>query len=214
MAILKSCCFWRSVRKGTYASVIYTMVFFGISFLIIAQYIYEEREFIKGERDKPLGESILEQGDISPVTVIFNLVMLICSGFGFLSSILVIVALRMNQRFLLIPWIVFMILNGCTELTHFFYLLLRGILEFNPLNGFIFTMDFFIMCLNTYCLLCVISQYQELKEGRGIGCQDYRTQSVLYQSQSTKGGSNAQMLVNSNTSSTQSQNNASEQTQT
>lgn len=26
MAILQSCCFWKSVRKGSYASVIYTLV--------------------------------------------------------------------------------------------------------------------------------------------------------------------------------------------
>uniref|UniRef100_A0A336MJX8 CSON002796 protein n=1 Tax=Culicoides sonorensis TaxID=179676 RepID=A0A336MJX8_CULSO len=114
MAILHSCCFWRSVRKGSYASVIYTLTYFTISCISLSAFVQENEPYLSGEVDQPQGESFLERDMISSTTVIFNILLLTCAAFGFFSSILVIVGLR-----------------------------------------------------KVYCLLCVISQYQEYKAGRG-----------------------------------------------
>lgn len=72
------------------------------------------------------------------------------------------------------------------ECFHLLHLTLSRRVIFDPIVGFIFTMDFFILCLNVsltikvlflvkvyyfyslklYCLLCVISQYQEYRRHR------------------------------------------------
>uniref|UniRef100_A0A1B0CVZ8 Uncharacterized protein n=1 Tax=Lutzomyia longipalpis TaxID=7200 RepID=A0A1B0CVZ8_LUTLO len=168
MAILHSCCLWKSVRKGSYASVIYTLIYFSASCIVVAVFLHDERSYLKGEVERPRGESILEKEEISPTTVIFNILLLICASCGVISSILVIVGLRTNQRELLLPWIFIMLADIIVECAHFVYLVILQTLKFEPLTATLFTIDFFIMCLNIYCLLCVISQYQEFKEGRGI----------------------------------------------
>uniref|UniRef100_A0A8D8BI94 (northern house mosquito) hypothetical protein n=1 Tax=Culex pipiens TaxID=7175 RepID=A0A8D8BI94_CULPI len=95
MAILHSCCLWRTVRKGSYASVIYTFFYFGISCITLSVFAHDERKFLKGEVDRPSGESFLEKESISTVTVIFNMLLLAFASLGVLSSLLVIVGLRM-----------------------------------------------------------------------------------------------------------------------
>ncbi|XP_058457136.1 uncharacterized protein LOC131434439 [Malaya genurostris] len=171
MAILHSCCLWRTVRKGSYASVIYTFFYFGISCITLSVFVHDERKFLKGEVDKPSGESFLEKESISTVTVIFNMLLLAFASLGVVSSLLVIVGLRVDKRAFLLPWIVVMIADLLVECAHFLYLIVIQTLEFEPVTAMLFTIDFFIMCLNIYCLLCVISQYQEYKAGRG-GAED------------------------------------------
>ncbi|XP_055706832.1 uncharacterized protein LOC129803958 isoform X3 [Phlebotomus papatasi] len=168
MAILHSCCLWKSVRKGSYASVIYTLIYFSASCIFAADYLHDERRYLTGEVERPSGDSILEKGEISPTSVIFNILLLICASCGVISSILVIVGLRTNQRELLLPWIFVMIADILVAFAHFVHLVILETLDFQPLTATLFTIDFFLMCLNVYSLLCVISQYQEFKEGRGI----------------------------------------------
>ncbi|XP_063698257.1 uncharacterized protein LOC134829190 [Culicoides brevitarsis] len=166
MAILHSCCFWRSVRKGSFASVIYTMTYFSISCITLTTFVLENEAYISGEVAKPQGESFLDQ-EMTPTTFVFNVLLLTCAAFGILSSILAIIGLRKDKRVLLIPWIFVMIADIGVELSHFVYLVAYSKIEFVPLTATLFTVDFFIMCLNVYSLLCVISQYQEYKAGRG-----------------------------------------------
>ncbi|XP_032593895.1 uncharacterized protein LOC6558768 isoform X2 [Drosophila grimshawi] len=123
-------------------------------------YLKEEQAFLLGQRKQPLGESILEKGDVTIVTVIFNVLFLFCSTLMVLSSVLLIVGLRNNKRQLLLPWIGLMLCDLLIEIAHLVHLSLSGRVIFDPIVGFIFTIDFFILCLNLYCLLCVISQYQ------------------------------------------------------
>ncbi|XP_059620131.1 uncharacterized protein LOC132264083 isoform X3 [Phlebotomus argentipes] len=123
MAILHSCCLWKSVRKGSYASVIYTLIYFSASCITISIFLHDERRYLAGEVEKPSGKSILEKEEISPTTVIFNILLLICASCGVISSILVIVGLRTNQRELLLPWIFVMIADILVECTHFVYLI-------------------------------------------------------------------------------------------
>ncbi|XP_055844712.1 uncharacterized protein LOC129911077 [Episyrphus balteatus] len=166
MAILHSCCFWKTVRKGSYASAIYTLIYFGGSSLMLLQYIIEEQEYLTGKTEKPTGESILEQGDISPTTVIFNILFLICSLCMVFSSILVLIGLWKDKSSFLLPWTFFMFADIFIEFFHLVYLVKLKRLMFAPLVSVVLTLDFFILCLNVYCLLCVVSQYQELKSGR------------------------------------------------
>ncbi|XP_017100209.1 uncharacterized protein [Drosophila bipectinata] len=166
MAILESCCFWKDVRSGSFACAIYTLVYFGFSTLMFLFYLREEQEFLLGQRPQPMGESLLEKGDVTVVTVIFNVLFLFCSMLMVLSSVLLIVGLQQNKRQFLIPWIFFMLSDLLIECFHLLHLTLSRRVIFDPIVGFIFTMDFFILCLNLYCLLCVISQYQEYRRHR------------------------------------------------
>uniref|UniRef100_A0A2M4CGB3 Putative zinc metalloprotease n=1 Tax=Anopheles darlingi TaxID=43151 RepID=A0A2M4CGB3_ANODA len=159
-------------------------------------FLHEERRYLRGEVDKPVGESFLERDTISAVTVKFNVLLLIFATLGVLSSVLVLIGLKMNNRALLLPWILVMIADLLVECAHFMYLIVietvgltgnnrTGFvaitiiiiipLKFEPLTAMLFTIDFFIMCLNIYCLLCVISQYQEYKAGRGQADDDSYT---------------------------------------
>ncbi|XP_030570536.1 uncharacterized protein LOC115769737 [Drosophila novamexicana] len=160
MAILESCCFWRSVRKGSFACAFYTLLYFGLSTFMFTFYLKEEQAFLLGQRNQPLGESILEKGDVTVVTVIFNVLFLFCSMLMVVASLLLIVGLRNNKRQLLLPWIGLMLCDLLIEVAHLVHLTLSRRVIFDPIVGFIFTIDFFILCLNLYCLLCVISQYQ------------------------------------------------------
>ncbi|KAH8296305.1 hypothetical protein KR054_004332 [Drosophila jambulina] len=183
MAILESCCFWKDVRSGSFACAVYTLVYFGFSTLMFLFYLVEEQEFLLGQRAQPMGESLLEKGDVTVATVIFNVLFLFCSMLMVLSSILLILGLQQNRRLLLIPWILFMLGDLLIECFHLVHLTLSRRVIFDPIVGFIFTMDFFILCLNVslkrrnippegyksirffqlYCLLCVISQYQAFR---------------------------------------------------
>ncbi|XP_044570354.1 uncharacterized protein LOC6506639 isoform X2 [Drosophila ananassae] len=141
-------------------------VYFGFSTLMFLFYLREEQEFLLGQRPQPMGESLLEKGDVTIVTVIFNVLFLFCSMLMVLASVLLIVGLQQNKRQFLIPWICFMLGDLLIECFHLLHLTLSRRVIFDPIVGFIFTMDFFILCLNLYCLLCVISQYQEYRRHR------------------------------------------------
>ncbi|XP_065090160.1 uncharacterized protein LOC135711283 [Ochlerotatus camptorhynchus] len=155
--------------------------YFGISCITLSIFVHDERKFLKGEVDKPSGESFLEKESISTVTVIFNVLLLAFASLGVISSVLVVLGLRMDKRALLLPWIVVMIANLLVECVYFIYLIVIQTLQFEPVTAMLFTVDFFIMCLNIYCLLCVISQYQEYKAGRGAAEDDSYTSSVNIQ---------------------------------
>ncbi|XP_037950857.1 uncharacterized protein LOC119681643, partial [Teleopsis dalmanni] len=152
---------------------------FGFSTLILFIYLNEEKEYLFGEQDQPAGESILEKGDITATTVIFNVLFFGCSFLLAFSSILVLVGLKNDKRELLIPWISFMLCDVLIEIAHLIYLSFKEKVIFDPIVGFLFTIDFFIMCLNCYCLLCVISQYQDYKQGRGCGRTQMRAEVML-----------------------------------
>ncbi|KAL1399789.1 hypothetical protein pipiens_007954, partial [Culex pipiens pipiens] len=122
--------------------------YFGISCITLSVFAHDERKFLKGEVDRPSGESFLEKESISTVTVIFNMLLLAFASLGVLSSLLVIVGLRMNMRAFLLPWIFVMIADLLVECAHFVYLSASQALQFEPVTAMLFTVDFFIMCLN------------------------------------------------------------------
>ncbi|XP_050334466.1 uncharacterized protein LOC126762033 [Bactrocera neohumeralis] len=193
MAILQSCCFWKTVRTGSIASATYTLVYFGFSTVVMLITVYDEQEFLAGSREQPLGESILAKGEITPAILVFNILFLVCSFFIVMSSLLTFVGLKQNRRQLLLPWIIFMLCDILIEIMHLGYLSFTQIVNFDPVVGFIFTIDFFIMCLNSYCLLCVISQYQNYLQGLGCGNQQIRTD-VMKQAADDAAGSSQSYL--------------------
>ncbi|XP_039958075.1 uncharacterized protein LOC120773153 [Bactrocera tryoni] len=142
--------------------------------------VYDEQEFLAGSREQPLGESILAKGEITPAILVFNILFLVCSFFIVMSSLLTFVGLKQNRRQLLLPWIVFMLCDILIEIVHLGYLSFTQIVNFDPVVGFIFTIDFFVMCLNSYCLLCVISQYQNYLQGLGCGNQQIRVRRTIF----------------------------------
>ncbi|XP_021917484.1 uncharacterized protein LOC110828780 [Zootermopsis nevadensis] len=172
MAILQSCCCWRSVRTGSYASAIYTTAYFSVTVVIMAHFVYSEHLYWSGNQTQPLSNSFLEPEVISPTSMIFNVVLLCSSGCGVLSSLLLIYGIYRDQRVFLVPWILTVLLTLCLDLTHSVYIFVLHSTKFNPLTAIVFTLDFFLLCLNVYSLLCVISQYQEYKAGRGTADND------------------------------------------
>ncbi|XP_069686304.1 uncharacterized protein [Periplaneta americana] len=167
MAILQSCCCWRSVRTGSYASAIYTAGYFTVTVLIMAHFVHSEHLYWSGNLTHPQSNSLLETEGISPTSMAFNVVLLCCACCGVLTSLLLIYGIYRDQRALLVPWILTVLLTLFVDLTHSVYLFVLQTTKFNPLTAILFTLDFFLLCLNVYSLLCVISQYQEYKAGRG-----------------------------------------------
>ncbi|XP_070513772.1 uncharacterized protein [Cardiocondyla obscurior] len=186
MAIMQSCCCWQSVRKGSYACAIYTMIYFTVLALTTGATLQEESGYLNGIVPFPESASFLESGTISPTTVQFNGMMLICSCCGVLCSLLLLYGLYKDSKMLLIPWIITVITCGILDISHSLYLFVTSP-DFHPSKLMLYTLNFFLLCLNIYSLLCVISQYQEYSAGRGTAAQDIedRVPVVKYVTQPT-----------------------------
>ncbi|XP_029172508.1 uncharacterized protein LOC114941635 isoform X2 [Nylanderia fulva] len=172
MAILQSCCCWQSVRKGSYACAVYTTIYFALLVLTTGTVLREESQYLKGNVSLPESSSFLESGTISPTTVYFNGMLLVCSCCGVLCSLLLLYGLYKDHKILLLPWISVIITCSIVDIAHSLYLFIVTS-EFNPARVMLYTLNFFLLCLNIYSLLCVISQYQEYSAGRGTAAHDY-----------------------------------------
>ncbi|KAG8177674.1 hypothetical protein JTE90_012450 [Oedothorax gibbosus] len=89
--------------------------------------------------------------------LIISIVTLVLSGFCVVSCILLLIGLCVDSRMLLIPWMV-LVLEHHFGFISFFVLAHRCTI--------LFGIDFFILGLNAYCLVCVYSQYQIYRDGR------------------------------------------------
>ncbi|XP_022833096.1 uncharacterized protein LOC111361008 [Spodoptera litura] len=167
MPIIQSCCCWRSLRRGCYASAIYTMVYFSVTIVTMGHFIDMEQRYLTGDATEPTSESFLEPEKITPITVSLNITLLVCSTVGLVACILLIVGVKKDIKYLLLPWVVAMGLETVVEVINLIYLFYLQTLNFNPITSFLFTLDFFIIVLNIYAMVCVISQFQEYLDGRG-----------------------------------------------
>ncbi|XP_070159343.1 uncharacterized protein [Polyergus mexicanus] len=172
MAIMQSCCCWQSVRRGSYACAVYTTIYFALVASTTGTVFREESDYLKGEVSLPESSSFLEGGTVSPTTVHFNAMLLICSCCGVLCSLLLLYGLYKDRKMLLLPWIIVIIICGIIDIAHSLYLFIVTP-EFNPARVMLYTLNFFLLCLNIYSLLCIISQYQEYLAGRGTAAHDY-----------------------------------------
>ncbi|RZF33603.1 hypothetical protein LSTR_LSTR009059 [Laodelphax striatellus] len=151
----------------------------------MANFVHEERHYWSGNTTIPHSHSFLEPGTISPTTMAFNLVALICGCLGALTCFLLVYAIYTDQRIFLVPWIFAIATTTSVDLAHSLYMFALETMSFNPMTAILFTIDFFLLCLNVYCLLCVVSQYQEYIAGRGTAEFDIRVPPVRYMAQST-----------------------------
>ncbi|CAH1647524.1 unnamed protein product [Spodoptera littoralis] len=225
MPIIQSCCCWRSLRRGCYASAIYTMVYFSVTIVTMGHFIDMEQRYLTGDATEPTSESFLEPEKITPrfgdvdneaapcvetrpvrrkrskknhqnvlernsTETKENLMKyLILAGHQIFAAsmgggygvgdccgshqfdLLILLANSGKQA------------DGTPEALQVRYCPFGyqefedswgfrewgkgGGLNFNPITSFLFTLDFFIIVLNIYAMVCVISQFQEYLDGRG-----------------------------------------------
>ncbi|XP_076546380.1 uncharacterized protein LOC117606226 isoform X4 [Osmia lignaria lignaria] len=161
MAIMQSCCCWRSVRRGSFACAIYSGIYFTVLALTTGKVLQGESQYLRGNRSLPESTSFLEPDTISPTTVRFNVTLLICSCCGVICSILLLYGLCKSS---------FDPTKVMLYTLNFFLLCLNVVGRGGDnLSGYIPTYPL----LQIYSLLCVISQYQEYTNGRGTAADDY-----------------------------------------
>ncbi|KAK9301969.1 hypothetical protein QLX08_005881 [Tetragonisca angustula] len=172
MAIMQSCCCWRSVRRGSFACALYTGIYFILLALTTGKVLQGESQYLRGNRSLPESTSFLEPDTISPTTVRFNVTLFVCSCCGLICCILLLYGLCKDRRIFLIPWIIVIVTTCFIDMAHSFYLFITAS-AFDPTKVMLYTLNFFLLCLNIYSVLCVISQYQEYMAGRGTAADDY-----------------------------------------
>lgn len=89
----------------------------------------------------------------------FSMMMLGGVVLGIISSILVLIGLRKDQREFLAPFILIMSLNIFLEISYFIVMTMIGSLKFDPVTSTLFTVDFFILCLN----VCIVDRFNGAK---------------------------------------------------
>ncbi|XP_076360033.1 uncharacterized protein LOC143252177 [Tachypleus tridentatus] len=145
MAIVNSCCCGQSLRNGCFAAGIYSLGLYTLAITLATFHLI----------------TVLDD------TVLFglNIMLLVCSGLCVPSSVLLLIGLCVDSRLLLLPWIL------CTTVTTLIHAVISLYLfcdaKFHSLLPLFLLMDFLICALNVYCILCVVSQYQEYLAGRG-----------------------------------------------
>ncbi|KAJ1525057.1 hypothetical protein ONE63_009902 [Megalurothrips usitatus] len=79
-------------------------------------------------------------------------------------------------------------LTAVVDVTHIIHYTICSETNFKPEIAMLFTINFFLLSLNLYSLLCVVSQYQEYKAGRGRAADEdnlLRAAAVRYLAQPT-----------------------------
>ncbi|CAG2167494.1 unnamed protein product [Oppiella nova] len=102
-----------------------------------------------------------------PVLFAASLAMLVMSLATVVSSIVLIIGLYSDNRKLLIPWILSVSLTTLLDLVICFHLINESGSFDSYLISF-FVSDVIICSLNVYAVLCVVSQFQEYRDGRGF----------------------------------------------
>ncbi|XP_002737171.1 uncharacterized protein LOC100378476 [Saccoglossus kowalevskii] len=154
MTIITTCCCCMNTRTGTIVSGIYTTILAGIRLIMMLSALASA-----GDKAGGLISSY-----------IIDLLLLI--GLLIVSIILIYGAIKDN-RILLVPWMVFMVIFIIlTLITTIIIIVYASFSSWVTWSNIIWFVIF--NTINIYCLLCVISQYQELKEGRGTA--DYHRQ--------------------------------------
>ncbi|CAH0546761.1 unnamed protein product [Brassicogethes aeneus] len=186
MTILHSCCFWRSVRVGSYVCGIYTAIWYIINSIHTSVELKEVIAYYQANFSLPPRASFINHDTTSQATTTFTALILSFSALGLCTSLLLLIGIYKDCRLLLIPWILNMFIFILTDISYIVYNFCKHAM-FNPITGILITVDLFINALNTYALLCVISQYQELKAGRGRASNDLnnRIPNIQYSSQPT-----------------------------
>ncbi|XP_065290459.1 uncharacterized protein [Dermacentor albipictus] len=153
MALLRSCCCWLSLRKGSCACGVYTLIFY--TMLIVTGIFH-----VNSALHSPVGFTLI-------------LLLLSFSGLCVIFSGVLLLGLYLDNRLLLIPWLAIVSMTTLLDIVLSLYFIadLR-------VDGFVVAMyvvDYTLCSVNIYCIMCVLSQYQEYAVGRrALGCQTSR----------------------------------------
>ncbi|XP_022256760.1 uncharacterized protein LOC111089139 [Limulus polyphemus] len=156
MAILTSCCCFKSIRRGCFASGIFTLAVYLFIFtacLFQAHAAYD-----------------------TPVIFFGNLFMMILAAMSVIASVILLIGVFVDRRKLLLPFIVIVSFTTLLHMVLALYFITES--PVSTVLGILFVTDLAICVINVYCVLCAISQYQEYLEGRGGGRQHGQFQSV------------------------------------
>ncbi|XP_054929629.2 uncharacterized protein [Dermacentor andersoni] len=138
MALLRSCCCWLSVRKGSFACGVYTLILYT---MLVAT-----------------GGSHVGSVLYSPVGFSLILLLLSFSGLCVVFSVLLLLALIIDNRLLLIPWLTFVPMTTALDIALSLYFIKD--LKVNAFVIIMYIVDYTLSSINVYCILCVLSQYQ------------------------------------------------------
>ncbi|XP_068244059.1 uncharacterized protein [Palaemon carinicauda] len=101
-----------------------------------------------------------------------GLVMLFLSLAGPFTCILMIIGLCCDIRFMLLPWLLDAVLVIIFDLIYVAYVFHQEYMNMDSVKALTFTLEFFLLVLNVYTVLCVTSQYQEYVDGRGTASDE------------------------------------------
>ncbi|KAL1433066.1 hypothetical protein MTO96_002038 [Rhipicephalus appendiculatus] len=101
MALLRTCCCWLSVRKGSFASGIYTLIFYTMLVATGACHLSTTRH--------------------STVSFMLIVLLLILSGFCIVFSVVLLLGLFFDHRLLLLPWLAFVSTTTVLDVALSFY---------------------------------------------------------------------------------------------
>lgn len=162
MAILKSFLCFANTRVGTLISGCYTLI---ISLICLVFYLFRYVGY------QLIQDSTEYKGIVYAGFVLYGLMIT--------SSLILIPGVQLDKKYLLLPWVYVLILNVLYETGSIALLTTVHLERESTLHAWEIVWVFFYcfkLLANCYCFSCVVSQYQELSEGRGTYDYLYKPQ--------------------------------------
>ncbi|XP_054755154.1 uncharacterized protein LOC129261131 isoform X1 [Lytechinus pictus] len=182
MAILTRCCCFKNVRSGSTASGVYSLIYCFVSMgILLWEFVgYIEMSSFTGacsmcdelNTSAPTNTSMMngEHGAARQGIYAAYSIDLVALTFLFVASIILLVGVAKNSKCMLIPYMIavpFLIVLQLISWIIVFVFMGMGEVEDYGIDIAQCVVWFIVTAPKILCLLCVISQYQELKEGRG-----------------------------------------------
>ncbi|KAJ1525196.1 hypothetical protein ONE63_010028 [Megalurothrips usitatus] len=91
----------------------------------MAVFVHEERQVLAGQDNntEPYDSTILEADTITPTTMVFNVMVIMCSVVGLASCPPLVYGIYTDRRQLLVPWIVAVVIGSVVDVAHVVYLI-------------------------------------------------------------------------------------------
>ncbi|XP_046639242.1 uncharacterized protein LOC124320405 [Daphnia pulicaria] len=169
MALIQFCCCWSTLRSGCYASALYTMIYFTVTITMVTIFGVAEGDPESagyGELPSSTSPTTDPVEDLETLKIL-NICVVTLSALGLVSTFFLFYGLAKNRSPFLLPWVVIVSCTTAVDLIYAIYLLIH-MESLNPISAMIFTSDFVLVIVNVYCILCVISQFQELNRNPSL----------------------------------------------